>query len=102
LTADEGKANAVLRVRVRPRARTSGLVGRHGEGWKLHVRAPAERGRANAELLRLLGSLLGVAPQALEIVAGAAGRDKVVAIQGLAQNEVERRLAAAAPPFLPL
>jgi uncharacterized protein YggU (UPF0235/DUF167 family) len=43
-------------VFVVPGAKGPGVVGRHGDGWKVRVAAPAERGRANEALLGLLAA----------------------------------------------
>ena len=37
-----------IRLRVSPGAARSRVVGRHGDGWKVRVAAPAENGKANA------------------------------------------------------
>ena len=81
-----------LRVRVAPGARRTELVGRHGEGWKVRVAAPPDRGRANEAVLRLLAERLGVPLTGLTIVSGRSARDKVVELRGLAPAEAERRL----------
>jgi uncharacterized protein YggU (UPF0235/DUF167 family) len=67
-------------------------VGRHGDGWKARVAAPAEKGRANEALVRLIASALEVPPSAVRVVGGQRGRAKVVEIEGLAAGEVEARL----------
>ena len=85
-------AVARIRVRVSPGAARSRLVGRHGEGWKLRVAAPPEGGRANAELCRYLAGILGVRPAQIRVVAGAGGRDKLLEIDGLTPEAVERAL----------
>ncbi|HEY8192712.1 MAG TPA: DUF167 domain-containing protein [Gaiellaceae bacterium] len=81
-----------LRLRVVPGSKEPGVVGRHGEAWKLRVTAAPERGRANVATLRLLAETLGVGPADVRLVAGHASRDKVVEVTGLAQAEAERRL----------
>lgn len=82
-------------LRVLPGAGRSAIVGRHGTGWKVRVAAAPERGRANAELLRLLATVLDVPPQRLTIVAGRQSRTKSVAVEGLDLAELEQRLDAA-------
>jgi uncharacterized protein (TIGR00251 family) len=84
-----------IRVRVSPGARRTAVVGRYGDGWKVRVAAPPEDGRANAELERHLADILGVDRRAVRIVAGARGREKVVAIDGLAAAAVTAALASA-------
>jgi uncharacterized protein len=85
-----------LRIRVSPGARTTELVGRQGEAWKVRVAAPPERGRANDAVLKLLADRLGVARGELTLVSGASGRDKVVELHGITADEADRRLEGAA------
>lgn len=82
-------------LRVSPGAARSAIVGRHGTGWKVRVAAAPEGGRANAELLRLLATVLDVPVRSMTIVAGRQARTKTVAVEGVALVEVERRLDAA-------
>ena len=86
---------ARLRLRVSPGAARSTVVGRHGDGWKLRVSAPPERGRANDAVLDVLATALAVPRPGLRVVAGATGRDKIVEAAGITTSEAERRLAAA-------
>ena len=83
------------RLRVSPEARRSGVIGRHGEAWKVRVTAAREGGKANDAVLELLAQALDVPRGSLDLVAGRASRDKVVVIQGLTTTEAESRLAGA-------
>jgi uncharacterized protein (TIGR00251 family) len=85
-----------LRLRVSPGAEHAGIVGRHGEGWKVRVTAPPEDGRANDAVLRLLVHTLSLSRDAVTLVSGHSGRDKVVQLTGIDLARVERRLTAAA------
>ena len=58
----------------------------------MRLAAPPVDGAANAELIEVLAEALGVPRRAVRIVAGHAGRDKVVEVDGLAPGEAERRL----------
>jgi uncharacterized protein (TIGR00251 family) len=87
------RASTRLRFRVIPGSPRSGVVGRHGDGWKLRVTAPPERGKANTAALELLAETLAVEPADLRLVAGHAARDKTVEVAGLSAAEAERRLA---------
>jgi uncharacterized protein (TIGR00251 family) len=89
------RVGVVLRAHVQPSARSEGLVGVHGTSLKVRVRAPAESGRANAAVLKLLARELGVPLSSLRLRAGEQGRDKRVVITGLTAAEVEGRLALA-------
>ncbi|HTZ07285.1 MAG TPA: DUF167 domain-containing protein [Gaiellaceae bacterium] len=84
-----------LRLRVIPGAPSDGIVGRHGEAWKVRVAAPPEDGRANDAVVRLLARTLGVARGDVTLVAGHGSRDKVVELTGLEPDEVDRRLEEA-------
>jgi uncharacterized protein YggU (UPF0235/DUF167 family) len=82
-----------LRLRVIPGSGQPGVVGRYGEGWKLRVAAPPERGKANEATLDLLADTLGLAATNLRLVSGHGSRDKTVEVSGLTSDEAERRLA---------
>jgi uncharacterized protein len=85
-----------LRLRVVPGAsRNPGIVGRYGQGWKIRVAAPPERGAANRAVLALLAETLGVPKAAVRLVSGPGSRDKIVEVAGMGQAETEARLASA-------
>jgi uncharacterized protein (TIGR00251 family) len=84
-----------LRLRVSPGAARAAVVGRHGAAWKVRVAAPAEGGRANEAVVRLLAASLHVPARDVAIVSGHASRDKTISLAGLDVDEAERRLAAA-------
>jgi uncharacterized protein (TIGR00251 family) len=81
-----------ISLRVSPGARRTELVGRHGEGWRVRVAAPPERGRANEALVEHLAKLLGVRRAGIRLVAGAGSRDKVVEVDGLTAAQVDSAL----------
>jgi uncharacterized protein YggU (UPF0235/DUF167 family) len=84
-----------LRVRVVPGARTSEVVGRLGDAWKLRVKAQPERGRANGEVISLLASTLGVPRDAVRVSRGHTTGVKLVEVDRLTREDADRRLAAA-------
>jgi uncharacterized protein len=81
-----------LRLRVIPGSTRPGIVGRHGEAWKVRVAAAPERGRANEAVLDLLAEALAVPRRDMRLIAGHGGRDKVVELDGIAEDETRRRL----------
>jgi uncharacterized protein (TIGR00251 family) len=85
-----------LHVRVSPGARRAAVVGRHGDGWKVRVAAPPEKGRANDALVHLLADVVAVPRDAVAVVSGHGARDKIVEVTGMAPSEVERRLTSVA------
>ena len=89
-----GAPRSRIRLRVSPGARRAGIVGRHGESWKVRVAAAPEGGRANDAVLRLVAETLAVPRSSVSLVSGHAARDKVVELTGLTSAETERRLVA--------
>ena len=79
-----------------PGAPRQGIVGRHGEAWKVRVTAPAEGGRANDAVLDLLARALEIPRRDMSLAVGASSRDKVVVLAGVTRATAEERLAAAA------
>ena len=74
-------------VRLTPRASRAGVDGVRldaaGQAYlQVRVTAPAEGGKANAALLKLLAKAWGVTRSRLAIVAGAKDRRKTVAVAG--------------------
>src|SRR5450432_4279742 len=94
----EGKNRmARLTVKVHPRARRSALAGRLGEAYKVDLAAPPVDGKANEECVRFFAELAGVPRSRVRILTGLTNRTKVVEIEGVAQIELEKLLAAAPP-----
>jgi uncharacterized protein YggU (UPF0235/DUF167 family) len=88
---------ARITVKAHPRARRSAITGRLGEAWKLDLAAPPVDGKANAECVRYFAELAGVARSRVRVACGAAGRFKIVDIEGVAQAELERLLEGQLP-----
>jgi uncharacterized protein (TIGR00251 family) len=84
---------ARLTVKVHPRARRSALAGRIGDAWKLTLAAPPVDGKANEECVRFLAEFAGVPRSRVRIVMGLTSRVKVVEIEGVTQDDLERRLS---------
>ena len=82
-----------LRVRVQPRASKDALAGERDGALVVSLKAPPVEGAANEALARFLGEVLDVAPSAVRIVSGAAGRNKLVAVAGIDVATARARLA---------
>jgi len=89
----------VLRVHVSPGAGRSAVTGRHGDAVKIRVAAPPVDGRANAALVELLATELGLKAADVTLVAGETARAKRFRLGGLdpddADAAVERLLTGA-------
>jgi uncharacterized protein YggU (UPF0235/DUF167 family) len=62
----------------------------------VRVAPPPEGGRANEAVVRLLAETLRVPREAVTLVSGHGGRDKIVELTGLDPFQVEQRFASAA------
>ncbi len=76
-------AEALLAVRVQPRAKRDEIVGERAGAVVVRLTAPPLDGRANVALCRLIAERAGVARSAVRVVRGQAARDKLVAVDGL-------------------
>jgi hypothetical protein len=74
-----------------PRAGSDHVDGVVDGVLRARVAAPAIGGAANQSLVRLLADELGIARRDVRIVAGAAGRQKLVVIEGVGQDAIVAR-----------
>jgi uncharacterized protein YggU (UPF0235/DUF167 family) len=58
---------------------------------RARVSSPAVAGAANQALLKLLADELGIGRTSVRLVAGAAGRQKLVVVEGVDQDAVVAR-----------
>ena len=68
-------------------------MGITGGVWQVRVSAPPVKGKANEELITLLSRLLGVGKSRIGISRGHTTRNKVIAISGLSQEDIMKRLS---------
>ncbi|HYE92088.1 MAG TPA: DUF167 domain-containing protein [Terriglobales bacterium] len=85
---------ALVRLRVQPRAARDEIVSWQDDALRVRVSAPPVEGEANVAIRKLLAGALGVAPSTVEVVRGERSRDKVVRVAGLSLAQVRARLAA--------
>lgn len=83
---------AKIAVRVYPNSTTNAVVGPIGGVLQIKVSAPPVKGKANDELIAFLSKMLGISKSQISITRGLTTRNKVIAIEGLAQETVMRRL----------
>jgi uncharacterized protein YggU (UPF0235/DUF167 family) len=93
----DARGGAALTIRVVTQSAQTEMAGVQEDGvLKIRlVNSPAGDPAANEELLNFLAVQLGVHVSALEIVAGAGGREKIVSIEGITTEQVEQRLFGA-------
>jgi len=81
-------------VKVQPRAKATRVAGRVGLAYRLQLAAPPVDGKANEECIAFLAGVAGVAKSRVRILSGLTSRMKVVEIDGIEQEEMEKRLNA--------
>jgi uncharacterized protein (TIGR00251 family) len=81
-----------IAVQVQPRASRSEVAGLQGDALKVRVQAPPVEGAANEAVVELLAEVLGVHRRAVRVLAGATGRRKVVAVDGISAAQARERL----------
>jgi uncharacterized protein (TIGR00251 family) len=73
--------DVLLKVRVKPRSRASGLRREADGSWVATLKSPPVDGKANAELVGLVASHFRCPKAAVTLKAGAAGRIKIVRVR---------------------
>ena len=81
-----------MTVRLLPRSSRPGVGGVREGALELRVGAPPVEGRANEDARRLLAKLLGLPRSAVRLAAGTRSRQKVFRLEGIAPDELRRRL----------
>ena len=87
--ADDG---ATVTVRLLPRSSRPGVGGVREGALEIRVGAPPVEGRANEAARRLLAKVIGLPRSAVRLVTGARSRQKVFLLEGIAPDELRRRL----------
>ncbi len=89
----DGKKGAAIALRVTPRASKNEIVEVLNDGTiKIHLTAPPVEGKANEALLKFLAEILDVPVSRLDIVAGAGGRDKLVAVTDMDATMLHKKI----------
>ena len=86
-------AETKISLRVYPNAARSKVVGFTDGVLQVRVAAPPVKGQANRELIAVLSKALAVSKGTLTIVKGNTSRHKVIAITGLSQEDIMKRLS---------
>jgi uncharacterized protein (TIGR00251 family) len=84
--------SALLRIRVQPRAKRDEVVGERDGAIVIRLKAPPVDGKANAALTAFIAEAAGVPRSRVKIVRGASSREKVVHVNGVAEQALRRAL----------
>lgn len=80
LNLQDRDGGVLVKIRAVPGSSREKVAGIHGDALKVTLSAPAEKGKANKQLLRILGETLSVPARAILLVSGSSSRDKMVLI----------------------
>jgi uncharacterized protein (TIGR00251 family) len=91
----DGQRGSALAVRITPRATRNEIVEVLDDGTiKVRIAAPPTDNEANETLIEYLSEILGVPKSKLDIVAGVAGRDKLISVVDMDVETVHQRILA--------
>jgi len=88
---------ARVSLKVHPNATRNEITGLTDQTFQVRISAPPSKGKANKELIDFLSRTLGISLSSLTITKGVTSRNKLIAIDGLSQEEVTRRLSTKVP-----
>ena len=83
-----------IAIKVVARSSRARVAGRVGERLKVCVASQPERGRANAEVVRILAAHFGVPRARVRILSGETAPLKQVLLEGVPRGEAEERIHA--------
>lgn len=91
----DGQRGSALAVRVTPRASRNEIVELLEDGTiKVRLASSPDDNEANDALLDFMASILGVSRSQLDIVAGSAGRDKLISVVDMDVETAHQRVLA--------
>ena len=88
------KENVLVRlsVKVVPGASKSEVSGWLGDSLKIRVAAQPEKGKANAAVVLVLATSLGLPEKSVSVISGKTAQHQVVEIQGLSYAKARNKL----------
>lgn len=92
IAIEDSTAGAILPIRAQAGARRNAFAGLHAGMLKVAVTQPAEKGRANLAIAKLLAASLEIKPGQIALVSGATSTRKRFLIRGIQAAELHARL----------
>lgn len=93
-TMSDAKTSSVrLSVRVKPRSSRSKVLGISGGELVVALRAAPVDGAANAELEALLAQTFGLPRRQVQLMRGAASKNKMVDLMDVTERDIQMQLA---------
>jgi len=88
----EDNAGVVLKIRVKARARRTGIVGVRNDALLIEVTAPPEQNKANDAVVALLAGVFDLPKSKVEILSGHSFREKLVRLYGISASQCRELL----------
>ena len=95
LKQKQTEISATFSVRIQPRSSKNGATRMEDGSLKIRLTAPPVDGAANEALVTFLSATLSVSKSQVEIVSGHTGRQKIIRISGVSEDDVIRLLNSA-------
>ena len=89
------KSTARVSFLVSPGATRNKVLGFTEGQLRIKVAAPPVKGKANRELIAFLSQVLDIGKSDINIIKGHTSRNKLIAIDGLSQEEAMKRLSSS-------
>lgn len=90
---EQTTGGVLLPVKAQPGARKNGVSGTHAGSLKVSVTQPAEKGKANDALIKVLAEALRIRPAQVSLARGASTSRKRFLITGIEVDELRARMA---------
>ena len=84
--------SCTIKIRVQPKSSRNQVDGFQDGALRVRVTSAPTEGQANAAVIAILAKTLGVSKSRLEIIRGYSSRDKVVSVDTLTEQEVQRKI----------
>ena len=89
------EASVTFSIQIQPRASKNEIMRIDDGRLKIRLTAPPVDGAANEALVKFLADQFNVSRSQVEIVSGHTGREKIIKISGMTDEEVNRLLNGA-------
>lgn len=84
----EACGDLVFSLHIQPGAKKTEIVGLHGDALKIRLAAPPVDGKANSSLAAFLAKQMDVPRSQVELVSGAASRQKRLRVRGVSARAI--------------
>ncbi len=80
----------ILKVKIIPKSKCNKLVGYENDILKIKINAPAQKGKANKELIYFLAKILSISQRDITIISGETSRIKKIQIENISNEDLNK------------